>query len=97
MSEQAKSLQALRAEIDAIDGKIVALFAARMQIAADVAAYKRAAGIPVLDSAREKALLDRVTALSPTALTEATRALYQKILALSRNYQQALLDTAETE
>ena len=52
-------LLAARQAIDKIDGELGRLFVARMEEAAKVAAYKAAHGLPVLDSAREEAVLAR--------------------------------------
>ena len=48
-------LQKARTEINEIDEQIVELFKQRMNIAAGVAAYKKAHDLPVLDAARERA------------------------------------------
>ena len=87
----ANDISLLRAEIDRIDSELVRLFTARMQIAAQVAAYKRQTGMAVRDSVREAALLDLVAALSPAETGDCTRALYETILSLSRAYQERLL------
>ena len=50
-------LEKARAEIDACDREMAALFARRMAAVEEVADYKEAAGLPVLDRAREDALL----------------------------------------
>ena len=42
-----------REKIDELDRQLVALFAERMETAAQVAAYKKEHGLPVLDAARE--------------------------------------------
>ena len=47
------SLTELRGELDAIDREMVALFERRMAVAREVAAYKLANGLPVLDASRE--------------------------------------------
>jgi len=52
-----KDLSQCRAEIDAIDRQIVALFEQRMQVSRDVAAYKHAHQINILDASREQAVL----------------------------------------
>ena len=43
----------LRSEIDRIDREMIKLFEQRMKITAEIAEYKRANNIPVLDRARE--------------------------------------------
>ncbi len=50
-------LQDLRGEIDAIDRQMVELFRRRMDVTARVGQYKRERGIPVLDQARERQVL----------------------------------------
>ena len=54
-------LSELRQQIDAIDREMVELFKKRMNVAADVAEYKRQTGMNVLDASRERALLDKVS------------------------------------
>ena len=81
----------LRREIDRIDKELVSLFAARMQVSAGVAEYKRASGMAVTDATREAALLDRVANLSPAEFADYTRTLYTNILSISRAYQHARL------
>ena len=57
-------LKELRKNIDEIDRELVDLFVRRMSISAEVAEYKREVGMPVLDPARERALLERVSNMS---------------------------------
>ncbi len=85
-------LQKLRQEIDAIDAQLVPLFLRRMNVSAEVAEYKRQNEMPVLDPSRERALLDRLSALSGEEFEEYTRTLYSTILDLSRSYQHRKLD-----
>ncbi len=53
-----EDLQALRGQIDDIDRQLVDLFRRRMDVTYRVGEYKRAQGIPVLDEARERAVLE---------------------------------------
>ena len=85
-------LQDLRNEIDTIDRELVDLFLRRMNIAAEVAEYKKANDLPVLDASRERALLDKVSELSGEEFEAYTRTLYATILDLSRSYQHHKLD-----
>ena len=80
-------LNELRQQIDQIDRELVSLFIKRMNCSAEVAEYKREHDIPVLDAARERALLNKVSELSGEDFEEYTRTLYSSILALSRSYQ----------
>ena len=49
------NLQEIRQQLDAIDDQMLALFADRMRLVSQVAAYKREHGLPVFDAAREAA------------------------------------------
>ena len=53
-------LEKQRAEIDAIDREIVALFERRMQVVVDVARIKKEKGIAILDASREKEVIAKV-------------------------------------
>lgn len=78
-----------RAQIDAVDSELVRAFAARMEIAAQIAAYKRAHGLPVLQPAREEEKLNALSEAAPEALRPYLTQLYRTIFALSRAYQEA--------
>ena len=88
------SLADSRAAIDRIDRQLVSLFCERMQVSADVAAYKRENGMPVTDAARERSLLSRVSELAGEEMEEHVRTLYASILSLSRAYQHEKLNTS---
>ncbi|MDD7441112.1 MAG: chorismate mutase [Sutterellaceae bacterium] len=47
-------LKDYRAQIDAVDDEIVRLFQERMDIAANIAAFKKENGLPILQTARER-------------------------------------------
>ena len=57
-------LQQARAEIDAVDAEMAALFERRMQAVADVVRYKAQTGKPVFDAMREA---DIIAQHRPTA------------------------------
>ena len=84
-------LNEIRNEIDKIDEALVDLYKKRMNLCAEVAEYKHANNIPVLDSSRERALLARVSELSGAEFEEYSRTLYSTILDLSRSYQNKIL------
>lgn len=83
----------IRKKIDSIDSQLVKLYIERMVTCAEVAEYKRQNNMPVLDSSRERALLEKISELSGEEFEEYTRTLYSTILSLSRSYQHKLLDT----
>lgn len=79
-------LAALRAAIDACNGRLVAELDARARLVRAIGAWKAAHGAPALDDAREAAMLARVRAMAsvdgygPDALERIFRA----VLAESR-------------
>ena len=90
-------LQQARAEIDAVDAEMAALFERRMQAVADVVRYKTETGKPVFDAAREADVITRNTArLQNEELRPYYKAFLQEAMAVSRAYQRATLgrDTA---
>ena len=87
-------LSELRQQIDGIDRQLVELFIKRMNVAAEVAEYKRENGMNVLDASRERALLAKVSELSGEDFEEYTRTLYATVLDLSRSYQHKCLGDA---
>ena len=53
-------LDDIRARLDAVDRGLVAVLAERSRLITEVIHYKRARGMPVVDRAREDAMLDAV-------------------------------------
>ncbi len=86
-----EDLNELRKRINGIDDALVPLFLARMKVSAEIADYKRANRLPVRDEAREEALLSRLSAAAGDEMAPYVRSLYERILALSREYQEELL------
>lgn len=80
-------LTALRCEIDSIDDELVRLFVKRMDVCAQVAAYKKANGLPILMSAREQEKLEDVAQKAGPELADDARQLYALLFQLSRDYQ----------
>lgn len=90
-------LDNLRIQIDEIDRQMVELFDRRMRVAAEIAAYKKENGLPILDRTREEAKLDAVAALANEDLAEDTRTLYRHLMALSRAYQDRLMHSGSEQ
>lgn len=87
-----KELAELRLELDQLDREIVALFERRMAVSRQVAQYKLAHDLPVLDQGREaQVIASRAAMLSDASFAPALRALYETIMALSREAQEAYL------
>ena len=87
-----KTLEECRAEIDRIDREMQRLFEARMQVAEDVAKYKIAHDLPVLDQVREQAVLDsRTKELAKEENAVAYRSFLSHVMKLSKARQRELL------
>ncbi len=85
-------LNELRQKINEIDKDLVELFKKRMAIAAGVAEYKKEHGLPVLDAARERALLERISEMAGEEFDGYARTLYHTIMDVSKAYQQTRLN-----
>ena len=84
-------LKELRGQIDEIDDQLVKLFCQRMDIAAQVAQYKKEQGLPILMPAREREKLQDVSQKAGPEMAGYTRTLYTMLFELSRSYQSKLL------
>ena len=80
-------LQEIRSQLDQIDDQMTALFAKRMNLVTEVAAYKKEKGLPILDTGRERQIINRVTQEAGKDLERYTKLLYQTIFNVSRAYQ----------
>ena len=80
-------LKELRAQIDDIDDELVKLFCKRMDIAAQVADYKKENGLPIFVPAREREKLLDVSQKAGPEMAAYTRTLYSMLFELSRSYQ----------
>jgi len=96
--EMVVDLQESRKKIDEIDMEIVRLFQKRMDVAADVAAYKRSTGKKVFDAKREE---DKIASLKDMAEGEfykmGVEELFRQIMSISRKYQYQQLGPAVNE
>ena len=100
-------LNEIRKSIDRIDDEMARLFSRRMDCAREVAEAKQQTGKPIRDHAREREIVNRLTARVGDDRAPYVRALYSQIFDLSRSYQsslwnrrspvQALLEKAVTE
>ena len=80
-------LKDLRTEIDKIDDELVRLFGARMEIAAQIADYKKENNLPILMPSREREKLVDVAKKAGPEMANYTRVLYSMLFELSRSYQ----------
>ena len=86
--EMVVDLKESREKIDKIDREITRLFEERMEVANDVAAYKRSTGKKVYDPEREQQKLDTLRSYASTEFNEtAVEDLFRQIMSISRKYQ----------
>ena len=86
-------IQELRGQIDGIDDQLVQLFSKRMDIAAQIAAYKKENNLPIFAPAREREKLLDVAQKAGPEMANYTRVLYSMLFELSRSYQSKLGDS----
>lgn len=88
-------LQESRKKIDEVDRKLLELFEYRMQLASEVAEYKRSTGKPVFDPAREEAKLAELRSMTKDEANKTAVAdLFTQIISMSRRLQYSMLDTS---
>ncbi len=76
-----------RREIDRIDKELVALLEERFDAARDVIRYKALRGMPILDSVREKEVLNSIASLCREDTLPYMKNNFEQIIAESRRYQ----------
>lgn len=88
MDHEKTMLEVYRDEINAIDDELVKLLIKRMQTAGKIGAYKKQAGLPVLNVKREEEVKERLLLNVPDELKESLSRLYDAIFQISRDYQE---------
>lgn len=89
------SIDETRKRIDEIDSQIASLFEERLDLMEDVRAYKKAHGLPVLDTRREEEVLARsAERVKNPAYVELYRSLQESIMTLGK-MRQVELERAE--
>ena len=83
----------LRGQIDQIDDELVRLFGQRMDVAAQIADYKKENNLPIFVPAREREKLADVAEKAGPEMANYTRVLYSMLFELSRSYQGKRNDT----
>lgn len=92
MEDTQNKLADARAEINEIDREMASLFVRRMQAVERVADYKMRHGLPILDAAREQAILERNAAYVEDAeLRSFYTCFLRDQMQLSRRYQDKLM------
>ena len=85
------NLEELRLKIDDVDDKLVELIEDRMDVAAEIAEFKKQSGTPVLNSKREREKLADVVSKTRDDLKGYMKSLYSLMFDLSRSYQKKLI------
>lgn len=82
-------LDALRREIDDVDAQLAALLVKRIGLVDQVSAHKRESGLPVLDGAREEAVVAKARKRAGPDCADDAEALMRCVMERSRMRQQA--------
>ena len=85
-------LENLREKIDAIDKEMIALFEKRMDIVANIAAYKIKNNLPVLNQNREDIIVSKVkSTVKNKDYADSAADLIKDIMEISKKFQQKLI------
>lgn len=84
------NLEEIRKEISAINDDMLALFIKRMELSAQVAAYKKANGLPTLDRKREETILQKVADNTSDEFRQYALEFFRHIMDLGKQYQDTL-------
>lgn len=85
-------LENLREKIDTIDKEMIALFEKRMDIVADIAAYKIKNNLPVLNQNREDIVVSKVkSTVKNKEYADSAADLIKNIMEISKKFQQKLI------
>lgn len=90
-------LNDLRTKIDKTDDALVRLISERMDISAEIAAFKKENNLPVFHPGREREKLADVLAKTREDLQSSMQVIYQLLFELSRSHQNSLLGAESPE
>lgn len=87
-----------RERIDTLDQQIVGLLEERLKVVEEVVNIKIQHDLPILDQAREDALIEKVVSLLKNKdLETEMRSFYQELMQISRRYQDKIKAEYERE
>ncbi len=93
-----RKLEELRKEIDLTDRQLLDLFVKRMGLCSEVADYKRSVGMSVLDTKREREVLEsKMQLLEKPELRKEVYEFFKSVMAISRGLQNRSLADLATE
>ena len=81
----------LREKLNAVDDELVGTFERRMELAKQIAEYKRENNVSVSDRTREREVINRVTGMVAPELATYAGSLYHTLFDLSKTYQSSLM------
>ncbi len=84
-------LNDVRVKIDAIDDQLVDLFKQRLDLAMEVAKVKERENLPILNTARERGIINRLTQEEADDMAGYIKILYTSLFDLSRAHQASYL------
>ena len=85
-------LQAARKVISEVDRDMARLFMKRMEAVRDIAAYKREKGLPILDAAQERVVIERnLSYIDNDELRELYIQFLRQVMEVSKAYQRRLM------
>ena len=85
-------LENLREKIDTIDKEMIALFEKRMDVVADIAAFKIKNKLPVLNQNREDIVVSKVkSTVKNKDYTDSAADLIKDIMEISKKFQQKII------
>lgn len=87
-------LQDYRKQIDEVDSELLRLFTRRMEICTGIAEYKMQNGLPIFDSARERAKLADLYERADVEMRSYTNVLFSLMFELSRLHQKKIINPA---
>lgn len=90
-----KSMEEYRQRLDTIDAQLLELFLARMRVAEEIAEYKKSAGIPVEDKAREEELIEKKCAGLSVDASYYVKDFFEELIALSKDIQRSIAEDGE--
>ena len=88
------SLEKHRKRIDEIDEKLTQLFLERMEVSADIAAFKKENGLPIRDPGREREKLASIMEKASDEMQPYLRSLYLTLFEVGRAHQHRLSGTS---
>jgi chorismate mutase-like protein len=89
VDDAAERLKGFRGKIDAVDSRILELLNERATVALDIGATKRAAGMPVVELSRERAVIEGMANRNGGPLShDAIERIYTAIMLEMRRLQE---------